>query len=73
MDQSAQRTVEIKYTFDFFEDREEIKQLVNYGDAYSRLWDICNLVRTELKHGPEEHSDHIDRLLEEIKDLAWVE
>ena len=63
----------ITYTFDLYEDAEDLKNLVGYRDAYSKLFDIYNLVRTELKHGDEELSDHVYRLLEEIKDLAYSE
>lgn len=73
MEPQMNRTVEVKFTFDFYEDQEEMKNLMNYRDAYSKLWDIYNLVRTELKHGDEELSDHMDRLLEEIRELAWVD
>lgn len=69
----TKRTVTMTYTFDFYEDQEEIKNLVSYRDAYSKLFDIYNLVRTELKHGDEELSDHMERLLEDIKELAWID
>lgn len=65
--------VTITYTFDMYEDAEEIKNLVGYRDAYSKLFDIYNLVRTELKHGEEELSDNVDRLLEEIKELSYTD
>ena len=58
--------------YDFYEEREEISRMINYQDAYSKLNDIYQLVRTELKHGPEEHTDHIDRLLEEIKEISYT-
>lgn len=65
--------ITITYTFDMYEDAEELKNLVGYRDAYSKLFDIYNLVRSELKHGDEELSDHIERLLEEIKELAYTD
>lgn len=70
--QTTNRTVEIKYTFDYWEDAEEIRMLLGYKDAFSNLFDIYNLCRSELKHGDEELSHHINRLLEEIKDLARI-
>ena len=70
---NLKRTIEIKFTFDYWEDQEEIKHLLNYKDYYCNLFDIYNLVRSELKHGSEPLSDHIERLLEEVKDLAWFD
>lgn len=73
MTEETNRTVEVKFTFDYWQDEEELKHLLNFRDYYGRLFDIYNMVRTQLKHGDEELSDNIERLLEEIKDLAWVD
>lgn len=68
-DNKATFTVE----YDFYEERESISRMINYQEAYGKLDDIYQLVRTELKHGPEEHTDHIERLLEEIKEISWLD
>lgn len=69
----TEHPVTLTFTFDFYEDADEIKKLADYREAYSRLWDIYSLCRTELKHGDEELSDHVDRLLENIKELAYID
>lgn len=67
------RTVTVTYTFDYYEDQEHLKMLMGYRDAYIKLEDIYNLCRSELKHGEEELSDNVNRLLEEIKELSYVD
>jgi len=59
--------------YDFFEEHEEISRMINYQEAYSKLFEIHQLVRTELKHSPEEHSIHIERLLNEIKEISYID
>lgn len=62
----------VTYEFDYYEERELIEMHTNVTQMYSALFDIYNMVRSELKHGDEELSPHIDRLLEDIKDLAGI-
>lgn len=58
---------EVIFKYDPIEDRDELHLHLQASKMYFALDDIYNLVRNELKHGDEEISDHIDRLLERIK------
>ena len=70
---ATKRPVSITHTFDYFEDQEYIKMLTDHRDFCIKLEDIYNLCRSQLKHGDEELSDTIEKLLEDIKELAYVE
>jgi hypothetical protein len=60
----------VTFEYDLHDDYEELEMHRRCGDMYSALFEIYNMVRTELKHGDEELSDHIDQLLERIKQEA---
>lgn len=60
----------IIYEFDYYEDQELLKDFQRSPDYHSALFDIYNIVRSELKHGEEEKTDHMERLLEEILEMA---
>lgn len=57
---------------DYYEDKEAIEVHMNAHKYYSALFEIYNLCRSELKHGQEELSQHIDGLLERIKEEAGI-
>ena len=59
------------FEFDYFENHQEILNILNCGQAYGDLNEIYSLVRTELKHGDEELSTHIENLFERIKGIAY--
>lgn len=71
--EQERRGPKVTFTFDYWEDREEMLQMLNYSEPYCKLNEIYNMVRSELKHGEEELSDHVVRLLEQIKEEAWME
>lgn len=50
-------TVKIEYTFDYFEDRKQFKNLVNAENAQDLLYEIDQDIRAKLKYG----------------DCAWLE
>jgi len=56
------------FEFDTDEDKYDISLCHNRHKMYDSVWEIYNIVRSELKHGDEELSDHIDGLLERILD-----
>lgn len=58
------------FEFDYHEDREELEMFRRCSDMSCALLDIYNEVRNELKHGDEELSNHIDKLLDNIKQIA---
>lgn len=71
--EEERRGPKVTFTFDYYEDREEMIQMLNYSEPYCKLHEIYNMVRSELKHGEEPMTQHIENLLERIKDEAWME
>ena len=69
MDNKATFSVE----YDWYEERSEILKMINYQEAYSKLHEVYQICRTELKHGDEELSDHIEKLLERIQEVTYCE
>ncbi|MCK5017459.1 MAG: hypothetical protein KAS32_10365 [Candidatus Peribacteraceae bacterium] len=62
----------VTYEFDLNEDEYELRLFQFADKMYFSLDIIYNIVRNELKHGDEELSDHIDRLLERIQEEAYI-
>ncbi len=62
--------MKVIYEFDKYEDAEELRTFQRCDEMSGALFDIYNEVRSELKHGDEELSDHIEALLEDIKELS---
>ena len=60
------------FEYDLPDDENELKLAFYAGELFSALCDIHSMVRNELKHGDEELSDHIERLLEMIKEEASI-
>jgi len=59
----------IKVTFDIsdYDQREEIKRLMNGLDALSTMNDIYNKCRSALKHGDLSDNEGLVNLIEQIK------
>ena len=62
----------IIYELDTEDDEFLLRNIQQANDYYEALRDIYTIVRTELKHGEEELSDHIDGILEEIKGFSAI-
>lgn len=60
----------VTFEFDYYEDRSEVSMIQNAGKMYCALFEIYNIIRTEFKHGDEEFSDYVDKLLERIQEEA---
>ena len=60
----------VTFEFDSFEDAEELATFQQALEQNGAMGDIYNLVRTELKHSDEDHSDDIEMLLERIKEIS---
>jgi hypothetical protein len=64
----------IIYEYDSNEEKWNIELINNAFNMYCALDEIYNIVRTELKHGQEELSDHIDGILEKIlQESAFIQ
>ena len=62
----------ITYEFDSDADAFDLSLFQHGNKLYFSLDEIYNLVRNELKHGNEELSDHIEQLLEKIREKAAI-
>ncbi len=62
--------MKVIYEFDKYEDAEELRKFQKCDEMSCALNEIYQSVRTELKHGDEELSDHIEGLLEDIKEYS---
>ena len=60
----------VKFEMDYFEDSELIEAHMNCMKMASALHDIYEISRGQLKYSEEELSDHIEKLLEEIKEIS---
>lgn len=47
-------TIEVKYTFDYYEDKDEVAILQKHKDHYSALNDVANLIRSLFKYSEKE-------------------
>lgn len=61
----------ITFELDVEDDEHKIELYLNSQKMYNALHEIYNLCRSEIKHGDEELSDHIDDLLERIKEESY--
>lgn len=73
IDENVEKDFSMTLKFNFREDKQDILNMLNADDAYCRLNNIYNLCRTQLKHGDEELSNHIENLLERIKEIAYID
>ena len=62
----------VTFEFDIFEDASELKMYKKIDHMYMALATIYDLVREELKHGDEPLSEHIEKLLEDVKSEAAI-
>ena len=61
------------YEFDFYEDREILETFQRSVRYCLALDEIYNKIRTEFKHGSIEMDEKVERFLEEIQELAYVD
>ena len=64
--------MEVTYKFDSEEDEHKLKLVQNVDKMYFALDTIYNLVRTQLKYEDDEISDKIEKLLEDIREEAYI-
>lgn len=58
------------FEFDYYEDKDIIKEHQRAIDMSCALDDIYNHIRSEFKHGSLEMSEGVERFIQEIQDMT---
>ena len=57
---------------DYYEDRQELKQLASLSDIFSAIYDAREMIRKRLKYSDDPISDSEFKLLEEISECLNI-
>jgi len=64
--------VTVTHEFDYYEERQELMELIHGRDAKGALFEVDQELRAKLKYGEDEWlTEPVQKYLEHMRDMIW--